>query len=147
FAAIFVPVSVLIILAVRVVHQDSELAQKRAVEERQEALNQLRRELSAQLQAIKLQEVNRIIDDSGPDLSPDSPIVFLTPLGQDHMVLPWEEKRGAQARQGVASREDESLRPPEFTRYQLEGESLEFRDNDPSAAARAYTQALNAARA
>ena len=133
-SAILIPAAVLITLAVRVVRQEAELAERRAVEERRDALDQLRRELSARLQAIKLQEVNRLIGESGSGLPPDSPIVFVTPLGQDRMVLPWEEKRTSP--------------PPsaEFARYQLEGESFEFRADDVPGAVTAYRQALNVAR-
>jgi signal transduction histidine kinase len=134
FSAILIPAAVLITLAVRVVRQEAELAEKRAAEERRDAVDQLRRELSARLQAIKLQEVNRLLGESGTALPPDSPILFVTPLGQDRMVLPWEEKRT-------------SAQPAaEFVRYQLDGESFEFRSNDPSGAATAYKLALNVAR-
>ena len=133
-SAILIPAAVLITLAVRVVRQEAELAQRRAAEERREAVDQLRRELSARLQAIKLQEVNRLIGESSPGLPPDSPIVFVTPLGQDRMVLPWEQER--------------TPVPPaaEFARHQLEGESFEFRANDAVSAATAYRHALDAAR-
>jgi signal transduction histidine kinase len=134
FFAILIPAAVLITLVVRVVRQETELAEKRAAEERRDALDQLRRELSARLQAIKLQEVNRLIGETGPGLPPDSPILFVAPLGQDRMILPWEEIR---------------VSPPpaaEFTRRQIEGESFEFRANDPRSAAAAYEQALYAAR-
>src|SRR5438067_9671196 len=92
-SAILIPAAVLITLGVRVVRQETELAEKRAAEERRDALDQLRRELSARLQAIKLQEVNRLIGETGPGLPPDSPILFVAGLGQERMVLPWEQKR------------------------------------------------------
>ena len=92
-SAILIPAAVLITLSVRVVRQEAELAERRAAEERREARDQLRRELTARLQAIKLEEVNRLIGDSGPGLPPDSPIVFVTSLGQDRMALPWEAHR------------------------------------------------------
>jgi signal transduction histidine kinase len=49
------------------------------------------------------------------------------------MVLPWEEKRLSR------------LPGSEFTRHQLEGESLEFRANDAKGAIAAYRQALDIA--
>jgi signal transduction histidine kinase len=134
-AAILIPAGLLITLAVRVVRQEAELTAKRAADDRRDALDQLRRELSARLQAIKLQEVNRLIGESGPGLPPDSPIVFVAPLDQDRMVLPWEEKSGS------------APAHPEFVRNQLDGEALEFRSNDAVGAMAAYRQALNVARA
>ena len=128
-SAILIPAAVLITLAVRVVRQETELSERRAAEQRREAVNQLRRELSARLQAIKLQEVNRLIGDSGPGIPPDSPIIFVAPLEEDRMILPWEVKRAP------------TVRGEEFTRLQREGEGLEFRANDPLQAVLAYTQA------
>jgi signal transduction histidine kinase len=132
--AILIPAAVLITLAVRVVRQETELGERKAAEERRDALDQLRRELSARLQAIKLQEVNRLIGESGPSIPPDSPIVFVTPFGEDRMVLPWEKEQ-ASPRFGV-----------EFIRHQLEGESFEFRENDAARAIEPYTEASKAAR-
>ncbi len=103
-------------------------------EQRREALDQLRRELRARLQAIRLEEVNRLIGESGTRLPPDSPIVFVASFDQDRMVLPWEDVRLFPS-PGV-----------EFSRYQSEGESLEFRANDAAAAATAYQRALRSAR-
>jgi signal transduction histidine kinase len=132
--AILIPAAVLITLAVRVVRQETELGERRATEERRDALDQLRRELSARLQAIKLQEVNRLIGESGPGIPADSPIVFVTPFGEDRMVLPWERKQIFPA-PGA-----------NFRRHQLEGESFEFRTNDVPKAIAAYTLARHAAR-
>jgi signal transduction histidine kinase len=132
--AILIPAAVLITLAVRVVRQETELGERRAAEERRDALDQLRRELTARLQAIKLQEVNRLIGESGPGSPADSPIVFVTPFGEDRMVLPWEKKQSSPA-PGA-----------DFTRHQLEGESFEFRASDALHAVAAYTEARNAAR-
>ncbi len=132
--AILIPAAVLITLAVRVVRQETELGERRVAEERRDALDQLRRELFARLQAIKLQEVNRLIGESGLSIPADSPIVFVSPLGEDRMALPWEQKRVSK------------LQSVEFTRHQLEGESFEFRANDAPHAIAAYTEARDAAR-
>ena len=133
-SAILIPAVVLITLSVRVVRQEAELAERRAAEERRETRDQLRRELTARLQAIKLEEVNRLIGESGPALPPESPIVFVASLGQDRMALPWE------------SHEASPAPSPQFTRLQLEGESFEFRQNDALSAAKAYQQAVAVAR-
>jgi signal transduction histidine kinase len=131
--AILIPGAVLITLAVRVVHQETELGERRAAEERRDALDQLRRELSARLQAIKLQEVNRLIGESGPGIPADSPIVFVIPFGEDRMVLPWEKTQVS------------PLPRADFTKHQLDGEFFEFRSNDAAHAMAAYTEARDAA--
>ena len=58
-AAILIPTAVLITLASRLARQDAELAEKRVADQRRDALDQLRRELAARLEAIKLQELSR----------------------------------------------------------------------------------------
>jgi hypothetical protein len=60
-AAILVPAAVLVGLASRILYQDRGLAAKRAADQRRIAVDQLRRELDGHLEAIKLQEINRLI--------------------------------------------------------------------------------------
>jgi signal transduction histidine kinase len=102
-------------------------------EERRESLDQLRRELSARLQAIRVEQVNRLIGGSGLQLPADSPIVFVASLEQDRMVLPWEENRTS------------TLPAAGVLQYLAQGESLEFHANDPAAAATAYKHVLEIA--
>jgi hypothetical protein len=92
--AILIPTTFVILLVSRVVRQERELGERRASDARREALEQLRRELTARLQALRLEEVNRLIGESGRRLPPGSPIVFVAPMAHDSMVLPWEG-RGA----------------------------------------------------
>src|SRR5262245_53164102 len=135
-SSIVVPTAVVILLVFHVVRQANELSERRSAEARREALDQLRRELSARLQAIRLEEVNRLIGESGRRLPPESPIVLVAPIMQDRMVLPWEANRTSQ--------------PPaaEFARLQAEGELLEFQRDDAAAAAAAtYRRALEIAHA
>lgn len=133
-SAILIPTAAVVLLVVRVVRQENELAERRAAAEQREALDQLRRELTARLQALRLEEVNRLIGESGRRLPPDSPIIFVAPMVQDRMVLPWEDSRTA------------VVPSADFVRWQREGESREFQQHDAAAAAAAYQQALDAAR-
>src|SRR5207247_7339034 len=87
------PAAVLIGLAARIIGQEHELAGKRAADERRNAIEQLRRELAAHLEAIKLQEINRLIRSPGvgwTDGPENSAVVFLAKLEGDRLVLPWE---------------------------------------------------------
>jgi signal transduction histidine kinase len=137
-SAILIPTAAVILLVFRVVRQESELSERRATEQRREALDQLRRELTARLQALRLGEVNRLIGESARRLPSDSPIVFVAPLvqdrGQDLIVPPWEERREAPRFSA------------EFARLQQQGESQEFRQNEAVAAVESYRQALEVAR-
>ena len=137
-SAILIPTAAVILLVFRVVRQEGELSERRATEQRRVALEQLRRELTARLQALRLGEVNRVIGDPAARLPSDFPIVFVAPLvqdrGQDRIVPPWEEQR---ATPRVSA---------EFARLQGEGESREFRQNDPAAAADFYRRAYKISR-
>jgi signal transduction histidine kinase len=128
-----IPTAVVVLLVFRVARQENELSQRKSAEARREALDQLRRELSARLQAIRLEEVNRLIGESGRKLPPDSPIVFVAPIEQDRMILPWENTRTSPPPR------------PEFARIQSEGETLEFQRNNPEAAKAMYQRALEVA--
>ena len=136
-SAILIPTAALVLLVVRVVRQENELSERRATEQRREALDQLRREVSARLQALRLGEVNRLIGESARRLPSDAPIVFVAPLaqdgGQDRIVPPWEDGRTA-PRPGAR-----------FVAAQREGESREFQHKDPAAAVASYRHALGIA--
>src|SRR5262245_34247014 len=96
--AILLPAAVLVGLARRVVLQDTELARTQAEEERRKALEQLRRELAARLDAVRLREVNRWIrvpSAPGAEQPPDSSLVFVAALDGERMILPWETERRA----------------------------------------------------
>src|SRR6476620_3332008 len=125
-AAILIPIAIVVLLVFRVARQERELGERRAADARREALDQLRRELTARLQALRLAEVNRLIGEPGRRLPADSPIVFVAPVEQDALVLPWERLR-AQPRM-----------PPAFGRVLSEGEKHEFRQSDIAAAVASY---------
>jgi signal transduction histidine kinase len=134
-SAILIPTAAVILLGFRVVRQERELSARRASEQRREALDQLRRELTARLQALRLEEVNRVLGESGGRFPPDSPIVFVAPVVDNRMVPPWEGSRRNEPRPTAA-----------FAQAQRQGEILEFRDNDAAAAVASYRRAMNVAR-
>jgi len=133
---ILLPAAVLIGLAVRMMHQDRELEIKRAADRRHDVLEQVRRELSSHLEAIKLQEVNRLIRAPGSRPPENPAVIFTAALTGDRVVLPWDAP-GEQSRPAS----------PEFARHRQEGEVQEFAKRDARAAAAAYRQALGAAHA
>jgi len=132
-ATVLIPTAAVIVLVGLVARQAHELNERRVAEARRTALEQLRRELSARLQALRLEEVNRLIGESGMRLPPDSPIVFVAAMVQDEMTPPWVDSR--------ASRPSVT-----FLRHQQEGESHEFREAAPARAVASYERALSTAR-
>jgi signal transduction histidine kinase len=132
--AILVPAGVLVGLAGRIVYQDRELAAKRAVDQRSAAVEQLRRELSSRLEAIKLQEINGLMRsaDSTPPPGAENPaVVFTARLDGDRLLLPWE----------VPAQADSAV----FAKHRQEGEAQEFTRKDVTGAAAAYRWALASA--
>jgi nitrogen-specific signal transduction histidine kinase len=135
-AAILIPSAVLITLAARLARQDAELAETRMADQRREALEQLQRELAARLETIKLQELNRLSVESPASAdSPagDFPVLFVAPLVQNRLILPWES-----AGHSAAPSHN-------FAQHQKEGEAREFLGNDFSGADEAYSLAQAAA--
>ncbi len=133
--AIMVPATGLIGLAGRILYQDRELAAKRAIDQRRAAVEQLRRELSSRLEAIKLQEINRLMrppDANRVAASGNPAVVFTAKLENDRLVMPWEE-----APEGSNSNE--------FTRHRQSGEAQEFIQKNYAAAGVAYRLALASA--
>jgi signal transduction histidine kinase len=134
-SAILVPAGVLVGIGGRLIYQDRELALKRAADRHRAAVEQLRRELAARLDAIRLQEINRQIRSTHSDTAPysDNPaVVFTAVLRGEALVMPWE----------VSAPEYS----PEFARRLEEGETLELAKKDYRAAAMQYRGALEAAR-
>jgi tetratricopeptide (TPR) repeat protein len=133
-AAILVPAAVLVGLASRILYQDRELAAKRAADQRHIALDQLRRELDAHLEAIKLQEINRLIRSLSLNRSQNSDnpaVVFTASVQGDSLVFPWDGWQAAAAKDSAA-----------FATHRQEGEAQEFVKKDYAAAAAAYDLAL-----
>jgi hypothetical protein len=135
--AIVLPAGVLILVVQRLMRQDAELSNRRAADEQRTAVEQLRRELSAKLDALKLQEINRRIvapNDFSRDRAPDSAIVFVLELDGDRLVPPWEH---------AAKRETPTA---QFTERRQRLETLEFRADDFPTAIVAATETLRSAR-
>jgi tetratricopeptide (TPR) repeat protein len=136
-AAILVPAAVLVGLASRILYQDRELAAKRAADQRRTAVDQLRRELDAHLEAIKLQEINRLIRSlnlNRPQNSDNPAVVFTASVQGDRLVFPWDGWQAAAAKHSAA-----------FAKHRQEGEAQEFVKKDYAAAAAAYDLALASA--
>ena len=133
-AAILVPAAMLVGLASRILYQDRELAAKRAADQRHIALDQLRRELDAHLEAIKLQEINRLIRSLSLNRSQNSDnpaVVFTASVQGDSLVFPWDGWQAAAAKDSAA-----------FAKHRQDGEAQEFVKKDYAAAAAAYGLAL-----
>lgn len=79
-SAILVPAGVLVGLSGRLLYQDRELSLKRSGDRHRASVEQLRRELAARLDAIRLQEINRQMRPTHADADrySDNPAVVFT---------------------------------------------------------------------
>jgi signal transduction histidine kinase len=133
--AILIPGAVLITLGIRVARQEAELAENRLADDRREAVEQLRREMLARLETIKVQETSRLAEPAflpGKDHA-IPPVVFVSPIERDRFLLPWD----AGETSPVFSRR--------FLDYQKAGETLEFAEQSFMSALNAYRYALASA--
>src|SRR5581483_11757806 len=132
--AILLPATILIGIAVRTVSQERELAAKRMADRHRDSLEQVRRELIARLEAIRLAESNRLMRSPGLELPQDAgdpTVIFLAKLEGERLEFPWDSGPRAVERAS-----------PEFLRLRSEGEALEFTRKDPAAASVFYRRAL-----
>jgi signal transduction histidine kinase len=135
--AIVVPAGALVGLADRIFTQDRELQAKRAMDQRSAAVEQVRRELSSRLEAIKLQEINRLIrprDSRGARGSANPAVLFTATVENDRLILPWETTSAA---------DDPGSKS---AKHRQAGEAEEFIQKNYAAAAAAYRQALDSSR-
>src|SRR5688572_11214457 len=119
------------ILTYRFLVQDEELAREREPGQRQQAVQQAERELLANLEKIRLTEINRRIRGPEPlapttDPAMDPVIVFAAPLEGERLILPWQtgKPRRLPSARFVSNRET--------------GEVHEFQSKSFSNAATAY---------
>ena len=140
--AILAPLLVLVVLGVRVIRQEKELAGKHEAEERERRIVLARQELLATLERIKLQELSAR-SGQGPALRwarrPHAAVVFVAPIEDGRLVAPWEAPAGQQAF-------SEQVNGGAFGRMLAHGEQQELRARDLTTAAGAYRECLRLAR-
>ncbi len=131
--AILAPAGVLIGLSARMMYQERELSIKRAADQRRAAVEQCRRETKARLEAIRFQEINRLMRSSPSPQDAENPaVVFAAALKDDTLVMPWQ------------------VSPPEysseFAKALQRGETEELVKKNPPVAATEYRLALTLGR-
>jgi signal transduction histidine kinase len=130
--AVMLPAALMFVLTLRFLWREEELALQRADADRGNAVEQVRRELTAKLETIELQGIRKI--ESPTDSSAADPaIVFVTPWRIDEITMP-ESKRTP------------AFHTPDFLSFRDLGEIREFQSKDPKGAAEAYRRALQAAK-
>jgi signal transduction histidine kinase len=135
--AIFVPCAILIVLGLRIMDQDRQLEDKRNVEERKQRVAQIRQDLLASLEKIKLQQVARAVSSVPKKWAP--PIALIATLDAGGLHLPWDDNPNAR-------KFSELLDEPEFARLLRQAENEELVTRQYALAADHYKQAIQPTR-
>ncbi len=130
--AILTPCLVLIALSLRTLEQESQLQEKRAADERQLRLAQLRQELLNRLEQVRLNLA------SSATVLPDELIALVGSLRSGQLLLPWDESPEIRAFRDAVFR-------PDFLRQMQRGEQEES-GGSAEKAAEAYRRAAKVTR-
>lgn len=140
--AILLPCSVLVALSLRMIRQERELAEKRSADEQRRLVNEIRHELLARLERIKLQEVSALAAQrgrAGKSTYENSAVVLVGRVERNRLILPWEMNPAAdEARKHLGE--------AEFARRIQQAEHAELVARQFVQAARLYREALGVAR-
>ena len=142
FAAVILPCALLVVLSLRMMSQDRELAEKRRADEQRRVVAEIRQQLLGRLERIKLEEVTaRAAEpDNAPRRTFHNPAVMLVGwVDNNRLGLPWDLNPTAdRARTLLAERE--------FARSIERGERAELVDKRFAQAAGWYREAMGAGR-
>lgn len=139
--AIIVPSLVLVALSLRMISQERELAEKRALDEQNRRVNDIRQELQTRLEKIKLAEVRGFAAHTGKTLSEGyetGETAFLARLENNQPILPWEDDPRPQQSQQL-------LNEPAYAQRIQQGDHEEFARKEFTRASKLYLEAARAA--
>src|SRR5688572_18318414 len=103
--ALVLPSLAAVALGLRTIAQERELAEKRLGDRRQQTVTQIRKDLLARLDRIKLQEISVEVRSQAAGYS-DPAVVIVGWADRDHLELPWDsDKRAEQFRQSISGGE------------------------------------------
>jgi signal transduction histidine kinase len=138
--AVLLPCSVLVAIGLRMISQERELAEKRLADERRRVVSDLRQQLLARLEQIKLEALTGLPAGHAERLLAgrrrNFPVALVARLSEGRPVLPWDSGVGRKARQ--------LLGDADFARKVRLGEQQEFGGRDLGKAASFYDQAQRA---
>jgi len=141
-AAVILPSLVLVILTLRMISQERELAQKRAVEDRRRMAAEIGQRLLVRLEKIKLQEASAIANQTRllaklDYMNPE--VVLISQVDGNQFLLPWESDQRRKEFLQLVSRS-------EFAQNIQRAEKEEFVNKNFSKAAELYRMTLKAAK-
>jgi nitrogen-specific signal transduction histidine kinase len=136
--AVILPSLALVILTLRMIGQERELAEKRLQDDRTRLAEEIGRSLLLRLENIKLQETRAARPQSELRKYQNPEVIIVCRVAQDRLILPWEESSEAESF-------DRAVRRGSFFTNIRSGEAEEFKNNNPKSAAGYFTRAINLA--
>jgi hypothetical protein len=140
--AVVVPFLVLAAISLRMIGQERELAEKRLADDQRRLVSQIRQELLARLERIKLHEVSVLATPEGKAQAAgyeNASVMLVSPVENNRVVLPWEVVNGAERFQQL-------LGEAQFSAQIQRGEREELVGKKFSKAAQLYSEAIAQAR-
>jgi signal transduction histidine kinase len=139
--AVILPSLVLVVFTLRMISQEKELAQKRAVDERHRLAGEIGQHLLVRLEKVKLQESSAAANWNQLSAKRDyvnSEVVLIGLVERDRLLLPWEENQNSEEFRRLLSSSD-------FARKIRNAEKEEFAKKDFNRAAQLYRQTVKTA--
>jgi len=139
--AVILPSLVLVVFTLRMISQEKELAQKRAVDERRRLASEIGQHLLVRLEKIKLQESSAAVNWTQLSAKRDyvnPEVVLIGLVERDRLLLPWEENQKSEEFHRLLSNSN-------FSRRIQLAEKEEFAKKDFLRAAELYRQLMKTA--
>jgi hypothetical protein len=140
--ALLVPCGVLAFLSVRIVRQESELRERRHVEEAEREAERITGRLVGRLEQVREQELRAWADrtrSAAGRLNQHPATVLVTRVDGSRLIAPWEDE--ASTREFL-----EATREPRFASRIRQGEQAELVERQPARASAVYREALGMSR-
>lgn len=140
--ALLVPCGVLAFLSVRIVRQESELRERRHVEEAEREAERITGRLTGRLEQVREQELRAWADrtrSAAGRLNQHPATVLVTRVDGSRLIAPWEDE--ASTREFL-----EATREPRFASRIRQGEQAELVERQPARASAVYREALGMSR-
>jgi signal transduction histidine kinase len=140
--ALLVPCGVLAFLSVRIVRQESELRERRHVEEAEREAERITGRLVGRLEQVREQELRAWADrtrNAAGRLYQHPATALVTRVDGSRLIAPWEDE--ASTREFL-----EATREPRFASRIRQGEQAELVERDPARASAVYREALRMSR-
>ncbi len=125
--AVIIPSMVFVVISLRMIGQERELAEKRLSDDQHRHVSDVRQQLLTRLEKIKLKQVSALAltKQAVANLSETPEVVLVGWQEKNQLVLPWDENRAAEEFQRLLSEPDFARRIHQENKQSLTQSSLQ----------------------